>query len=262
MIDYSKPLTAEDVKRISLEIMDEIHKFCVENNIRYTLFSGTLLGCVRHGGFIPWDDDIDIAMPRDDYERFAKTFKSTRCCFTDYRNAKWHYLPWGKVSDYNTFKIEPVHVKKESLGVDVDIYPCDFIEFKEQGYTLKKKLKKIDLKRGHSIRLYDKNIIKNFLTLFYRRKHSYYCKLENLLSCKYNNGCKKYIFRNNSFSKSDDIYPIDLFDKRTLAKFENRLYFVSDKYDEILKIRYGDYMVLPAESERKTHHLSKIYFLK
>lgn len=259
----NRELSIDDVKNISLQIMDEVHNFCIEHNLRYSLFSGTLLGCIRHKGFIPWDDDIDIAMPREDYEIFAKTFKSKRFEFINHENCNWYYLPWGKVADLSTLKIEQVHVKKEKYGVDIDIYPCDYIETIEQGKYLKQKLAKIDRSRGHSIRLFDKNIIKNFLTLFYRGKHHKYCVKENCVSSQFNLGKHMYFFRNNSFSKSDDIYPIELFNSLVLMPFEDRKYYVTELFDEVLTIRYGDYMKPPANvEERKPHHLNRTYFIE
>ncbi|MCQ2975602.1 MAG: LicD family protein [Bacteroidales bacterium] len=258
-----KELTIDQVKSISMDILDEVHSFCVKNNLRYSLFSGTLLGCIRHKGFIPWDDDIDIAMPREDYEIFARTFKSDKYEFINHEKCSWYYLPWGKVADLSTIKNEPVYVKKEKYGVDIDIYPCDYIETIEQGKYLKKKLGKIDRARGHSVRLYNKNIIKNFFTLFYRGKHIKYCFKENSISSQFNSGKHMYFFRNNAFSKSDDIYPIELFDNTILMPFENRKYLVTSLYDKVLTIRYGDYMKPPADSnERKPHHLNNTRFIE
>ena len=70
-----KEMNIQEVQHISLELLKEVHEFCVENDVKYTLFSGTLIGAIRHHGFIPWDDDLDIAMPRPDYEKFIHSFK-------------------------------------------------------------------------------------------------------------------------------------------------------------------------------------------
>ena len=82
-IDFSKQVSVEELHRVMLHILQEIDAICREENIRYFLIDGTLLGAVRHGGFIPWDDDADIAMPRQDFERFYRQTKPTRAtrCF-------------------------------------------------------------------------------------------------------------------------------------------------------------------------------------
>ena len=73
-----KQMTNEEIQQVSLKIMKDIHDFCVKNNISYSLYGGSAIGAIRHKGFIPWDDDLDIAMPRPDYDRFIKTYRSEK----------------------------------------------------------------------------------------------------------------------------------------------------------------------------------------
>ena len=93
------------IKSIQLEMMDEIHKICVRNGITYYMIAGTLLGAVRHGGFIPWDADVDIAMPREDYERFGVLCKaelSDQYRYLDYHQVQNYVHPHALVSHKGT----------------------------------------------------------------------------------------------------------------------------------------------------------------
>ena len=74
-----KEIKSDEMRNVQLDILQKVHDFCMSHGIRYTLAFGSLLGAVRHGGYIPWDDDIDIAMLRPDYERFRKEFKDDVC---------------------------------------------------------------------------------------------------------------------------------------------------------------------------------------
>ena len=124
-----KEIRTEELKNIEKEILLSIHTFCQANNLKYCLWGGTLLGAIRHNGFIPWDDDVDIAMPRADFEVFVKSFGSSEygvsCCETDPAHPFWHAKAYHK----GTNKVERVYYKREfSLGVDVDIFVLDSYE--------------------------------------------------------------------------------------------------------------------------------------
>lgn len=123
-----KQVTQAEAKKILLSVVQEIHKICEENQFRYTLIYGTLLGAVRHQGFIPWDDDLDIAMPRPDYQRFVEYCRthdtpfSLKCIETD---SRYGYL-FAKACDKNTVLIEK-HANRHGVdfGLYVDIFPID-----------------------------------------------------------------------------------------------------------------------------------------
>lgn len=120
-----KELTLKDKQEIMLDIMLDIDKFCRENNIRYSLAYGTMLGAVRHKGFIPWDDDLDIFMLREDFERFIKTYPGERYHVLYNTRNENEFLATGyaKVHDPSTvIKGEKTHTK---YGVFVDIFPLD-----------------------------------------------------------------------------------------------------------------------------------------
>ena len=118
-------LTTAEVKKIELDMLAYIHKVCVENNIRYWVCGGTLIGAIRHNGFIPWDDDIDIDMPRPDFERFKKIADSSRYMLLTAENEKYYYAS-AKLVDNNTVLNENnFEGNIDGLGVFVDIFPLD-----------------------------------------------------------------------------------------------------------------------------------------
>ena len=154
-----KEITIEERKTISLEILSEIHDFCEKNNICYFLDYGTLLGAVRHKGYIPWDDDIDISMKRDDYERFLKTFCSSKYEIANYRDKKFFAIQFSKVYDKKTFGILLDKINL-NYGVAVDVFPLD--EIPEQDNEQKVILRKIK----HVDRFYLKSLFcQNFVRI-------------------------------------------------------------------------------------------------
>ena len=120
-----KMVTMDESRNIQLNILREIHKICEENNLRYYLAYGTLLGAVRHKGFIPWDDDIDIVMPRPDYIRFFEIAKSDTCDFYSIEKNDEYIYSFGKASRKNTVIIPDGMRCKIELGISVDIFPLD-----------------------------------------------------------------------------------------------------------------------------------------
>ena len=127
-----RQLGLKDIQRVSLDILKDVHAFCISNGINYSLAYGTMLGAVRHKGFIPWDDDIDIIMPRPDYERFKKSFKSSKGNVLVTEDES--YIAFSRVCDTQrtmTGKSLWPWSKKE-LGLWIDIFPLDAVENDKQ----------------------------------------------------------------------------------------------------------------------------------
>lgn len=125
--EHMKQITQEELKNIQVNILDRVKAFCDANEIEYFLFAGTLLGAVRHKGYIPWDDDIDICMRRKDYDRFFEVFNTDRkdgLRAIDYKNEKGYYLASGKVIDDRTIMQETTNFDKK-IGVYIDVFPLD-----------------------------------------------------------------------------------------------------------------------------------------
>lgn len=120
-------MTPEELREVQLGVLAALDRHCRQQGLTYYLGYGTLLGAVRHGGFIPWDDDVDVMLPRADYERLADTFAATGPAGLTLRSprtqAGWP-LPYAKVSDDRTVLVEPFEVPVE-MGVNVDVFPLD-----------------------------------------------------------------------------------------------------------------------------------------
>ena len=124
LLNYQE-ISIEEQKKYLLEILNWTMYFCKENNIRCYLHAGTLLGAIRHKGFIPWDDDIDIAMPRPDYEKFLKIMKTSNCDFyiANYENMKYYPTPFSKVCIKETEAV--INNKLCNYGLGIDVFPID-----------------------------------------------------------------------------------------------------------------------------------------
>ena len=121
-----KKLTDKEVKQIELDILEYVHNFCEENGLKYIMNYGTLIGAVRHKGFIPWDDDIDISMPRADYEKLIASFpKNGRYKILDHRTSKDYFNNFVKVIDTNTKIVDNRNDKTYESGLFIDIFPMD-----------------------------------------------------------------------------------------------------------------------------------------
>ena len=123
-----REMSLKDIQGVSLDILNEIHEFCQGNSIRYTLYYGTLLGAIRHNGFIPWDDDVDIAMPRPDYDRFINSYvskKGYKLFSREINENENVYIPFSRVCEMEkTMVISPIIPWCSSLtGVWIDIFP-------------------------------------------------------------------------------------------------------------------------------------------
>lgn len=250
------------LKNKEIEILKVFIKCCEELNLRYFLAFGTLIGAVRHQGFIPWDDDIDLYMPRSDYDIFVKNYKNfvpDNYFMQTMETDPMYALNFGKFRDSNTTLIEK-HVLNIDInhGVFIDVFPLDGYK---KGYN---KILDIRVKDNAIFEEPDKNIISNKLNSFnkkfiYRIGESIPNKLKSDLS-------KKAIPKDNptyddseyvaSLADSFSVIPIkkSIFGKGVKLLFENMYVNVPEEYHEYLTMLYGDYMKLPPKEQREPHH--------
>lgn len=145
----------EELKSIQLGILKDVHDYCSSTNITYWLAYGTLLGAIRHNGYIPWDDDIDIAMPREHYEKFIQSYKKKNTVVYSCSNNKKYILHFAKVYDTRTILKEYANMNIET-GVYIDIFPIDNVpDFKKQQDQLCRKISfyrhVLFLKKNHKL---------------------------------------------------------------------------------------------------------------
>lgn len=260
-----KEITVEEKKKLSLEILCEIHDFCEKNDICYYLDYGTLLGAVRHKGYIPWDDDIDISMKRNDYEKFLTTFHSLKYEIANYRDKKFFAIQFSKVFDKNTYGIllEKINL---NYGIAVDIFPLDDIPEEEiERKRLLNKLKKIE--KIYLKSMFCKNFIKitgfkDLIKFIYGKifpSNRMARKLEDLVLKKHseNTSLLGYILSPVCLG----INKKSSYDSRVLLQFEDKQFYAPNDYDSVLITHYGkNYMQPPAEENRETTHTEKYYW--
>ena len=253
----NKELSLKQQQEISLDILKDVAFFCEQNNIKYFLACGTLLGAVRHKGFIPWDDDIDIMMPRNDYKRFLNEYKSGKYSLCKPSEGRFYY---AKVFDRNTIKYEgdTDYRKYSPLGIDIDIFPLDGM--KNDDLILNKIYKRecfleTLLRLSNQPIFNRKNPIKAINRIIPRIIGSKnLVKLIEKNAQAYDYDSSDYVVRMrwspNGFT---GILPKNVFEKEYM-QFEDRNYCVPKGYDIWLTNFFGDdYMELPSKEKRKAH---------
>lgn len=257
-----RELTIEEIKKIEYGILKDVKNFCEKNHIQYFLACGTALGAVRHNGFIPWDDDIDIAMPRPDYEEFLSKYSSEKYAIYDARVKRNYPYAFAKVCSEDTVLIE--HIERPvPLGVYIDVFPIDGFpnNVKEQKRHLN--LIEWDL-RVLSWKRISPNKNKDILHKIYEGIAKILLlpiSIEVLVK-KLDRDVRKYPYQTSSYvghfvSKApwgSDVKPKEIFENAVKHIFEEDEFWIPGQYEEYLRLEYGDYMKLPPLEKRVTHH--------
>ena len=256
-------------RRIQLEILDEVDVFCQEKGLRYSLAYGTLIGAVRHQGFIPWDDDIDLIMPRPDYDRFLLEYHSEQNEVLDLSLSNVCVETFAKVSRKGT-KMVDRELGRALWGVNVDIFPIDGApEDDLEGHYAQMCAKREWIGRlcpfykvvGHDkLKWLIKYLVKR---LRYPYKGNCADIKEDinaaLWSCRFEDASLA-----GAYFGDDDIrefMPREWFETYTKLLFEGKHYSVIAEYDAYLHRLFGDYMQLPPEEHRITHHRYDTYIV-
>jgi len=259
-----KLLSLEQKKKISNNILIDVAKFCEDNNISYFLTCGTLLGAIKYQGFIPWDDDVDVMMPRPDYEKFIEIYNGQYKILKP-SDGMYYY---AKVYDQNTVKIEKgIDYKKyKPTGIDIDIFPLDGT-INDSKYVLKtmRKIKicELFLRLSNQPIFYRKNPLKSINRIIPRIIGSKnIVRIIESIAKKYKYEDVDYVIRlRNTPNGATGAMKKEVYSPVKYMKFENNVYRVPNNYDYWLKTFYGEnYMsVEPPIDKRRPHHVNECY---
>ena len=252
-----RTVTPDELKSIQLDLLQKTADYCEANGIRYFLCGGTLLGAIRHKGYIPWDDDIDIAMPRPDYERFCKTFNQPDSVYKvksllthpDYACA------FAKVYDDRTM-LKELHYKGVHFGVYIDVLPVDGVKDSAQIKKIMFLHKVLNTKRANYYKRTLSKMIINTLGKILLLPFS-----ARQIATWMDNEARRYAFGSlpsagliaNPLGVGEQVDK-HVFDSDVYMVFEGRQYRAPVGYDAYLRSIYGDYMQLPPVEHRVTHH--------
>lgn len=252
-----KKVTIEEQRQIQLEILKEVDRFCRKNGLKYFLACGTLIGAIRHKGFIPWDDDIDIVMPLPDIERFKKEYKSDTFKFCDIDTQPHYEFAFPRICYLPTYN--KIGINCKSYGVNIDVYsmlglPSNIDAINE--YAIQSE--KIRQKRVKMIRWRQRII---------RRLPIKSIPFFDYIIRKYTKLVNKYPYKESQYYYCSTFppqkyYDIDYFEELIDVEFEGLKFYAPKRYHEYLTYHYGDYMKLPPEEKRKPYHGGNYYWRK
>lgn len=264
-------ISIKEAQNVQLEILLEFDRLCKKHKIQYQLFAGTLIGAIRHNGFIPWDDDIDVCMLRDEYNRFLEASKkdlNESYFLQNYHTDKKFQSQYSKIKKNNTRYIEElVQDVDMHQGIFIDVFPYDHV----RPQTFKGRTQRIaidQLKIINYCRVMRVNDSEEKKGLRMTKKAAYYVlkaipknKMDRLITkliCVFNQKDEKYVGE-LSISTGKEMYDSFVLKKKFFYDsidwdFEGHKFPVPRAYDEILTKNYGNYMEMPPLKEQEPHH--------
>ncbi len=259
-------VTLKQLQNVEFEILCTVDDFCKKNDIKYALFCGTLLGAVRHGGFIPWDDDIDIVMTRAEYTKFCEAWNRKPVqgyYFEHFETDDFCTTSHGKVRKNGTILLTPSENPNHGHhGIWIDIFPLDKLSNKVdlRKRTLRQARKIIALTRANEKIPSDgvaKKVVRAMLrTIPKRIRKNELLKAVDWFQRNENGVQDNYVWKSMAAGWHIEkwTFPQGMPDVYGMVIFNDRSFPAFGDYDGMLKILYGDYMQLPPESERVCKH--------
>ena len=272
--DYVEVNDVKTIQRLLCILLKKFHDICEENNLNYVIFGGTLLGAVRHKGFIPWDDDIDVAMPREDYDRFIDYVKSQDLndflvrCFPDDN----YVYPFAKFCLKNTLLFEDLDERFSKTYLYIDVFPIDGYPDSDSEKSHFRRLSKYKKYRCDCVGelkisekwwkspIYIIRFIKKYILNLFGYKFFIKKTIEEQKKYSYNDST--FVSMQGSGWNEKGKLSKKILENRVLYSFDNLFVYGIKEYDQHLKKLYGDYMTLPPLEMQVSNHNYSLYVKK
>lgn len=263
-----KKLSPKEIKTMNLDILSEVADFCEKNNLRYWLYYGILIGAIRHNGYIPWDDDVDIIMPRPDYEKFISSFNQdsgSKYKVLEDRITPGYHTTFAKVHNPETI-IESEFSSEMTFGVFIDIFPYDGVKDAKQSKEVHFLMKMLAAK---TVEWWNRRSLATNLGIYFFKllclpfSTKYFLNKIRTLSTQCSYDKSEYVnYIPARAGMKNNVHRTDLEGDGTpeYHVFEGRQYRIPHNYDICLKNNYGDYMKLPPVEAQVGH--SQIAYCK
>ena len=251
------PISPEEQKRIQLIMLDEIDSFCREHSIRYSLAFGTLIGAIRHKGYIPWDDDVDLIMPLPDLLRFKKEFKSDKLAYVDIDIVPHYELHFSRICFLPTYS--KTGLIEKSYGVNIDLYPV--VGMPDSEDEIQAFLKRIEplYRRRLKLIAWRKRMISRLPFVYIPGFSSTMRRFRDEVLYSYPYDTAKNYLHAGSVRRVN-IMGFDVFKRLIDVEFEGHVYQAMANYHEYLTHCFGDYLQLPPEDQRHPYHGGNYYW--
>ena len=268
-VRYQEVTDVSEIQQMELGIMEYIHEVCQKIGVKYFLAYGSLIGAVRHQGFIPWDDDMDICMLREDYEKlqdYLIAHPDERYEVMSYKNNLNYVYPFMKVQDNHTYLLEEDVRIDSNMGIYVDIFPVDGYE---DDADFKNKMTKLIKKRQLSCYTFKgitntKSLLNSLIRyisvviFYFTNTNKYVEQIDELAKSRAVADYEQvdYLIYKDM---NKPVWKREWLEQVIVGTFEGKEFMIPKHYHEILTSDYGDYMQLPPLEQRVSHHDFKLW---